>query len=55
MQLQHTNAPLHLIFVVLALVFFGVAAFAWPPPWEPWRARFGWAGLFFLTLSTFFA
>lgn len=51
---QHNSAPLHLIFVVLALVLFALAAFAWPAPVEPWRMKLGWAGMFFLVLSSFF-
>jgi hypothetical protein len=55
---QHNEAPLHLIFVCLALVLFGLAAFAGPwsqAPQEPWyRGKLIAGGLFFWTLSTFF-
>jgi hypothetical protein len=50
----HNSAPLHLILVVLALVFFGIAAFAWPVPFEPWRTKLIAAGLFAWLLSSFF-
>jgi hypothetical protein len=52
------SAPLHLIFVVLAMLLFGLAAFL--PPWggtpnAPWyHSRLVSAGLFFWVLSTFF-
>jgi hypothetical protein len=52
------RAPLHLICVVLAVVLFGLAAFA--GPWnsagpEPWyRGKLIAAGLCFWALSTFF-
>ena len=48
------EAPLHLICVVIAMVLFGIAAFAWPVPFEPWRLKIVACGLFFWTLSTFF-
>jgi hypothetical protein len=51
---EHNEAPLRLIFVVLALVLFAIAGFGWPSPIEPYRAKLGWCGMFFLTLSTFF-
>lgn len=50
----HTEAPVHVICVCFALVFFAVAAFVWPAPVEPWRTRLTAAGLFFWVLSTFF-
>jgi hypothetical protein len=51
---EHNSAPLRLIFVILALVLFALAAFTWYPPVDPYRMKLGWAGMFFLTLSTFF-
>ena len=48
------DAPLHLIFVVLALVLFALAGFGWPAPVEPYRVKIVAAGLFFWCLSTFF-
>lgn len=51
---QHNEAPLHIILVVLALVLFAFAGFGWPAPIEPYRVKLIGAGLFFLTLSTFF-
>jgi hypothetical protein len=48
------GAPIRLILVVLALVLFAIAGFGWPAPVDPYRAKFGWMGMFFLTLSTFF-
>lgn len=51
---QHNEGSLHLILVVVALVLFGFSGFAWAPVFEPYRLRLTAAGLFFLTLSTFF-
>lgn len=51
---ERNAAPLHLIFVVLALVLFAIAGFGWPAPIEPWRLKIVACGLFFWTLSTFF-
>jgi len=58
--MEPNRAPLHLIFVVLAVVFFGLAAFVGPwnvPPGTPdtwYRGRLIAAGLFFWAVSTFF-
>lgn len=49
------ESSLHIILVVVALVCFGFAAFAWTAVFEPYRSKLIAAGLFFLTLSTFFA
>jgi hypothetical protein len=57
LQLTERNgsgAPLHLIFVVLALVLFAIAGFGWPAPIDPYRAKLGWCGMFFLVLASFF-
>ena len=51
---ERNAAPLHLIFVVLALVMFAIAGFGWPAPVEPYRVKFIGIGLFFWLLSTFF-
>ncbi len=51
---SHNGAPLHLILVVLAVVLFFLAGFAWPVPVEPYRVKLIGAGLFFWALSTFF-
>jgi hypothetical protein len=48
------SAPLHLIFVVLAVVLFALAGFGWLAPVEPYRTKLIAAGLFFWCLSTFF-
>jgi hypothetical protein len=48
------QAPLHIILVVVALVLFAFAGFGWPANIEPHRVKLVGAGLFFLTLSTFF-
>jgi hypothetical protein len=45
---------LHIALVIVAIVCFGFAAFAWPAPMEPYRVRFVGAGLMFWALSTFF-
>lgn len=39
-----------IILIVLALVLFGLAAFLWQPPAEPYRFRLVAAGLFFWVL-----
>jgi len=52
--MERNSAPLHLILMVLALVLFFLAAFAWPAPVEPYRLKLMAAGLFFGTLSLFF-
>ncbi len=57
LQLTERNgngAPLHLIFVVLAMVLFAIAGFGWPVPVDPWRTKFIAMGLFFLVLASFF-
>lgn len=46
--------PLRLIFEVLALVMFAIAAFGWPAPVEPYRLKFVAAGLFFWCLGAYF-
>ncbi len=51
---ERNSAPLHLIFIVLALVMFAIAGFGWPAPVEPYRVKFIGIGLFFWTLATFF-
>jgi hypothetical protein len=51
---ERNSAPLHIILVVLALVLFFLAGFGWPAPVEPYRLKLIGAGLFFLTLATFF-
>lgn len=51
---QHNEAPLHIILVVVALILFAFAGFGWPAPVEPYRLKLIGAGLFFLTVSTFF-
>lgn len=51
---SRNSAPLHLILMVLACVLLFLAAFAWPAPVEPYRAKMGWAGMFCWCLSTFF-
>ena len=53
-MIQHNSAPIQIILVVVSLVFFGFAGFAWPVPVEPYRVRLIGAGLFFLVLSSFF-
>jgi len=53
MQTPH-GAPLHLIFMVFALVLFALAAFGWPQPIEPYRMKLVAGGLFFWCLSFFF-
>jgi hypothetical protein len=53
-MLEHNNAPIHLIFIVLALVMFAIAGFGWPAPVEPYRVKFIGIGLFFWVLSTLF-
>lgn len=50
----HTEAPLQLFLMILAAVLLFLAAFAWPAPIEPYRARLGWAGMFFWCASNFF-
>ena len=52
--MTHNEAPLHLIFVVLACVLFAIGGFGWLAPVEPYRIKLVSAGLFFWTLSTFF-
>lgn len=52
--MEHNNAPMHLIFIVLAMVLFAIAGFGWPAPVEPYRMKLVAAGLFFWVLSTFF-
>lgn len=49
-----TAAPLRLILMVFALVFFAIAGFGWPAPVDPYRLKFVALGLFCATLSTFF-
>jgi hypothetical protein len=51
---ERNAAPLHLIFVVLALVLFFLAGFGWPAPVEPYRLKLIGAGLFFMLLASFF-
>jgi len=51
---QHNEAPFRIILVCVAMVFFGFAAIAWNPPVEPYRVRLLAAGMFCLSLSTFF-
>ena len=51
---QRHEAPLNLILVIIAGVLFCIAGFGWPAPIEPYRVKLIGAGLFFLTLSTFF-
>lgn len=51
---ERNSAPVHIILIVVALVCFAFAAFAWPPPVEPYRSKLIAAGLFFWVLSTFF-
>lgn len=51
---ERNIAPLHLIFIVLALVMFVIAGFGWPAPVEPYRVKFIGIGLFFWLLATFF-
>lgn len=51
---ERNTAPLHIIFVILAMVLFGFAGFGWPAPIEPYRVKLIGAGLFFWVLSTFF-
>ncbi len=51
---QRNEAPLRLILVILAVVFFFIAATAWPAPIEPYRTKLIAAGLFCWSLSTFF-
>lgn len=51
---MHNQAPLHLIFIVLALVMFAIAGFGWPAPVETYRVKLIGIGLFFMMLSTFF-
>lgn len=52
--MRNQGAPLHLFLVVLGLVFFAIGAgIPYAEPW-PWRLRFVSAGLFCVTLSTFF-
>jgi hypothetical protein len=50
----HTDAPLKVFLLVLAAVLLFLAAFAWPVPVEPYRAKLGWAGMFFWLISNFF-
>ena len=49
---MNTTAPLQLIFVILALVLFAIAGFAWLAPVEPYRGKLVALGLFFWVLST---
>jgi hypothetical protein len=51
---MHNAAPLHLIFVIVAMVLFAIAGFGWPAPVEPYRVKLIGMGLFFWVLSTFF-
>ena len=51
---ERNAAPLHLIFVVLAMVLFAIGGFGWITPVEPYRVKIVSAGLFFWVLSTFF-
>jgi hypothetical protein len=51
---ERNSAPLHLIFLILAMVLFLLAGFGWPAPVEPYRVKLIGAGLFFWVLSTFF-
>ncbi len=53
--MDSNNAPLKLIFVVLALVMFLIAGFGWPAHVEPYRMKFIGIGLFFWLLSTLWA
>ena len=41
----------HNVLLILALVLWGFAAFAWPPLVEPYRVRLIAAGLFCLGLA----
>ena len=50
----HNQAPLRLILMVFALVFFAIAGFGWPAPVEPYRLKFVGLGLFCVVLATFF-
>lgn len=52
--MPHNEAPLHLIFIVVALVLFAIAGFGWLVPIDPWRDKLIALGLFFWVLSTFF-
>lgn len=53
-MMERNTAPMHIIFVVLALVLFALGAFGWPAPIEPYRVKLISGGLFFWVLSTFF-
>lgn len=51
---SHRGFSLGLVLMLLALVFFFIAATAWPAPIEPYRLKLIAAGLFCWSLSTFF-
>jgi hypothetical protein len=51
---EHNAAPLRLILMIVGLVLFAIAGFGWPQPIDNYRVKFIAAGLFFVTLSTFF-
>lgn len=51
---QRNQSSIHLILAVVAFVLFGFAGFGWPAPIDVYRVKLIGAGLFFLTLSTFF-
>jgi len=53
-MLPRNEAPIRLIFIVLALVMFAIAGFGWPNPIEPYRLKFIGIGLFFYVLASFF-
>lgn len=54
MEREHMAVGPRLILLVLACLLFGLAAFGWPAPVEPYRTKIIAAGLFCWTLSLFF-
>jgi hypothetical protein len=53
--MEPVKATVRVILVVAAIIMFGIAAFVYPAPVEPYRLRFTAAGLFCWSLSMLFS